>query len=47
MLSWTSNGQAILNISGLDNIELIVKKATEYSTTDEGAEFAQRVKAIQ
>lgn len=47
MLSWASSGTPIINISGIDDIELIVKKATEFSLSDEGKEFSDKIARIK
>jgi hypothetical protein len=44
-LTWVSNGKFIVDISGLESIDNIVKKAAEYSQTDDGAEFLDKLKS--
>jgi len=46
VLSWVNNGQTVINISGLESIENIVKKAAEFGLSEEGADFKERVNSI-
>jgi len=46
MLSWSNNGQSVINISGLSDVELIVNRAAEFAQTEDGKEFAERVNSI-